>query len=180
MSLTIADLEQVQLEHPEWNLELIDGGIKAMGPSDDTSSEIGAQFTFLLKLWVNPRRLGRVYDSSGGFILPNTDLRAPDVSFVLADRIKRSNRDFVRLVPDLMVEIKSKSDRLNPLADKIKLFLALGTTVGILVDPDKETVTVYRPTGETTVLNTEDTLTIPELFPGWEMPIADLWPPVFE
>ncbi|MCT7963803.1 Uma2 family endonuclease [Laspinema sp. D1] len=180
MSLTIADLEQLQIEHPEWNLELIDGGIKAMGPSDDTSSEIGARFCRFLGNWVDPRRLGRVYDSSGGFILPNTDLRAPDVSFVLADRIKRSNRDFVRLVPDLMVEIKSKSDRLNPLADKIKLFLALGSTVGILVDPDKETVTVYRPTGETTLLNTEDTLTIPELFPGWEMPIADLWPPVFE
>jgi Uma2 family endonuclease len=84
------------------------------------------------------------------------------------------------MVPDLVVEIKSQSDRIKPLKEKIQMFLSLGAVVGILIDPDKETVTVYRPTGEESVLGNGDILTIPELFPGWELPISELWPPVFD
>ncbi|MEG3922443.1 Uma2 family endonuclease, partial [Microcoleus sp. T3_A4] len=51
--------------------------------------------------------------------------------------------------------------------------------VGILIDPDEETVTVYRQEGEPIVLGNEDILTVAELFPGWELPIAELWPPIF-
>ncbi|MGL4376523.1 MAG: Uma2 family endonuclease, partial [Microcoleaceae cyanobacterium] len=108
MSLTLQDLEEVQKEHPEWQLELVNGSILAMGPSDYISEEIGARLIILLGLWVLPRRLGRVTGSSAGFILPNHDLRAPDVSFVKAERLKQSRRDFVELLPDLIVEIKSK------------------------------------------------------------------------
>jgi Uma2 family endonuclease len=80
----------------------------------------------------------------------------------------------------VVVEIKSQSDRIKPLKEKIQMFLSLGAVVGILIDPDKETVTVYRPTGEPTVLSNGDILTIPELFPGLEFPISELWPPVFD
>ncbi len=58
--------------------------------------------------------------------------------------------------------------------------LALAARVGILIDPDKQTVTIYRPNSEPTLLNNEEPLTIPELFPGWELPVAELWPPVFD
>jgi Uma2 family endonuclease len=112
--------------------------------------------------------------------MPNTDLRAPDVSFVAAERLKRTVRDFAELVPDLVVEIKSKIDRISKLEDKIKLFLELGAKVGILINPDKLTVSVYRPNVELKVLIGEDKLIIDELFPGWEVAISELWPPVFE
>jgi Uma2 family endonuclease len=180
MSLTLQDLEEVQKEHPEWQLELVNGSILAMGPSDYISEEIGAELIRLLGNWVRPRRLGRVTGSSAGFILPNHDLRAPDVSFVKAERLKQSRRDFVELLPDLIVEIKSKTDRIKPLREKIEYFLELGTIVGILIDPDRLTLTVYRPESTPQVLRDGDVLTIPELFPGWELPISDLWPPVFE
>ncbi len=180
MSLTIADLEQVQAEHPDWQLELVDGQILLMGPSDYLSEEIGAELIRQLGNWVRPRRLGRVTGSSAGFILPNTDLRAPDVSLVLASKLKRSQRDFAELVPDLVVEIKSKSDRISPLRKKIQLFLELGAQVGILIDPDLQTLTVYRLTGEPIVLQDGDLLTLPDLLPGWTLAISELWPPVFE
>jgi Uma2 family endonuclease len=122
---TIPDLEQLQAEHPEWQMELVDGNILVMGPSDYESEEIGIEFARQMGNWVRPQRLGRVTGSSAGFILPTLEtengketnnekrnLRAPDVSFVRADKLKKSQRDFVELVPDLMVEIKSKSDRL--------------------------------------------------------------------
>ena len=86
----------------------------------------------------------------------------------------------MELLPDLIVEIKSKTDRIKPLREKIEYFLELGTLVGILIDPDRLTLTVYRPESTPQVLRDGDVLTIPELFPGWELPISDLWPPVFE
>jgi Uma2 family endonuclease len=182
--MTVKDLEQVQATLNQagydYQLELEDGKIIVMGPSDVDSSEIGSILIRLLGNWVYPRRLGRVFDSAGGFILPNTDLKAPDVSFVRASRLRQRRRYFAEMVPDLVVEIKSQSDRIKPLKEKIQIFLSLGAVVGILIDPDKETVTVYRPTGESTVLSDGDVLTIPELFPGWEIAISELWPPVFD
>ncbi len=193
MSLTIADLEQLQAQHPDWQMELVDGSIVVMGPSDYESEEIGTRFSTFLNNWVMPRRLGRVTGSSAGFILPNTsdengdngdkeprNLRAPDVSFVRADRLKKTKRDFVELLPDLTVEVKSKTDRIKPLVEKIELFLKLGSVIGILIDPDKREVAVYRLDQNTVTLKDGDTLTVQELLPGWELAISELWPPVFD
>ena len=182
--LTVADLEQLQgilcEAHLDYQLELVDGKIIIMGPSDIVSSEIGLEFGSLLRNWVKPRKLGRVFESSGGFILPNSNLTAPDVSFVKADRLKQSKRYFAELVPDLVVEIKSQSDRLKPLREKIQSFIELGAKVGILIDPDKRPVTLYTPTGEPVVLRDGDTISIPELLPGWEVAVSELWPIDFE
>jgi Uma2 family endonuclease len=92
----------------------------------------------------------------------------------------QSPRSFAQIIPDLIVEVKSASDRIKPIEEKILLFLELGTIVGILVDPDKFTVTVYRLDTAPVVLTNSDILTVPELLPGWELPISELWPPVFE
>jgi Uma2 family endonuclease len=182
--LTVADLEQLQgilcEAHLDYQLELVDGKIIIMGPSDIVSSEIGAELVRLLLNWVKPRKLGRVFESSGGFILPNSDLRAPDVSFVVADRLKQSKRYFAELVPDLVVEIKSQSDRLKPLREKIQSFIKSGAKVGILIDPDKRTVTIYTPTAEPVVLRDGDIISIPQLLPGWEVAVTELWPIDFE
>jgi Uma2 family endonuclease len=184
MSLTVKDLEKLQTQlcevHLDYQLELIDGKIIVMGPSDIVSSEIGAELIRLLANWIKPRKLGRVFDSSGGFILPNSDLTAPDVSFVSAERLRRSPRYFGELVPDLVVEIKSQSDRIKPLKEKIQSFLSMGARVGILVDPDKHTVTIYRTDSDPVLLTDGDVLTLPELFPGWEVKISELWPVEFE
>jgi len=181
--MTIKDLEEVQANLSaaghDYQLELEEGKIIIMGPSDIVSSEVSAEFLRLLGNWVKPRRLGRLFDSAGGFIMPDTNLKAPDVSFVRASRLLQSPRYFGELVPDLVVEIKSQSDRIKNLEKKIQRFIELGAKVGILIDPDAETLTVYRSTGESIELNNDDVLTIPELFPGWELPILELWPPIF-
>ncbi|MDB9535805.1 Uma2 family endonuclease [Dolichospermum planctonicum CS-1226] len=184
MTLTIDNVEKIEQilkdDDNDYQIELQEGNILIMGPSDIESSEIGAELIRLLGNWIKPRKLGRIFDSSGGFILPNTDLRAPDVSFVSAQRLKRTVRDFGNLVPDLVVEIKSKTDRVSKLEYKLKLFLELGAKVAILINPDELTVTVYRPDGKMTLLTEDDKLTVSELFPGWEIAISELWPPVFE
>lgn len=181
--MTIKDVEQVQTAFSEagldYDVELTNGRISIVGPSDIVSSEVGILFSRLLANWVYPRRLGRVFDSAGGFILPDSNLTAPDVSFVRAARLRQSPRYFGELVPDLVVEIKSQSDRIKPLVTKILNLIKLGAVMGILIDPDEETVTVYGHQGEPTILNNGDILTLPELFPGWELTVSELWPPIF-
>ena len=182
-SMTIKDLEIVQNSLKEagydYRLELENGKILVMSFSDIMSSEIGVLFIRLLANWVYPQHLGRVFDSAGGFIMPDSNIKAPDVAFVRAERLKKSVRYFGNLVPDLVVEIKSQSDKIKTLEDKIKMFLSLGAIVGILIDPDKKTVAIYRPTPNPIILKDGDILTIPELLPGWELPIVEIWPPEF-
>jgi Uma2 family endonuclease len=182
-AMTVKDLNQVQTLFSEagldYKIELEDGRLSIMGPSDIVSSEIGSILIRLLGNWVYPRRLGRVFDSAGGFIMPNTNVKAPDVSFVRAARLRQSPRYFGELVPDLVVEIKSQSDRIKAIETKVLKFIELGAVVGILIDPDEETVAIYRSTGEPIILANGDILTIPELVPGWELPVAELWPPIF-
>lgn len=179
MRLTIEDLEKMQAAHPDYRMELVEGNIVVMSPSGYESEEVGTEFARILGNWVRPRQIGRVTGSSAGFRLPNKDLRAPDVSFIRADRFKRSTEDYAELVPDLVVEVKSKTDTLEKLQAKINEFISLGTQIGILIDPKTKTLEIYRSTGKT-LLQNGDILTLPDLLPGWEVKIAEIWSPVFE
>jgi len=178
--LTVKDLEQLQAEHPEYRMELVSGQVNVMSPSGYESDEVSIELAAQLRNWVRPRKLGRVTGSSAGFILPNADTRAPDVSFVRAERLRESPRRFAELAPDLMVEVKSPTDNLLTLREKVQNFLALGTQVGIVINPETHTVEVYRPGDEVAeLLGDGDFLQVPELLPGWSVAIADLWPLVF-
>ncbi|KGF72638.1 hypothetical protein DO97_06820 [Neosynechococcus sphagnicola sy1] len=180
MSLTIQDLEKIQSEHPDYRMELVDGEIIVMSPSGYESEEVATGFAAELLKWVKPRKLGRVVGSSAGFTLPNLDLRAPDVSFVFAERLRRSPRSFAELTPDLIVEVKSPGDRLKKLRAKIDEFLSFGTKVGILINPENHTVEVYRSGQGVITLGDTEVLTVPDLLPGWQVAIADLWAPEFD
>jgi Uma2 family endonuclease len=178
-SLTRKDLEKLQAEHPDYRMELVDGKIIIMSPSGYESDEVALEFGAQLRNWVRPRKLGRVTGSSAGFDLPNSNVRAPDISFVIAERLRRSPRSYAELAPDLMVEVKSPTDTIKSLRDKIKNFLSLGTKVGILVNPEKHTVEIYRSGEGAIILGDGDVLTVPDLLPGWEVTVADLWSPEF-
>jgi len=130
--------------------------------------------------WVEPRQLGHIVGSSAGFQLPNGDVVAPLVSFFSRSRLKRVPRTYPELVPELVVEIKSAFDQRASLQEKIRRFLDLGALIGLLIDPDERTVAVYNSSNEFNVLGESDLLTIPALFPGWELLVSELWPPVFD
>ncbi|PSF35144.1 hypothetical protein C7H19_17325 [Aphanothece hegewaldii CCALA 016] len=183
-NMTIKQLKEIQSllsdAGHDYQVEIDDGKVLIMGPSDITSSEVSFLFSRSLGNWIYPRRLGRVFDSAGGFILPNSDVKAPDISFVQAARLKRTVRSFAKLVPDLVVEVKSQSDRVKLIEEKIRLFLSLGAKIGILIDPDQKNVIIYRPEATPIILRNQDVLTLPDLLPGWELPINEIWPPEFE
>ena len=180
MSLTVEDLAALQADHPDWRMELIKGEIVVMSPSGYESDEVAAEVIRVLGNWVRPRKLGRIAASSAGFRLPNSDLRAPDASFVLAERLRRSPKSFAQLAPDLTVEVKSPTDSLEAIRTKIQEFLSLGTRVGILINPDDRTVEVHRSGQAIVTLHDGDVLAIPDVLPGWEVQVVDLWAPEFD
>ncbi|BAY90046.1 MULTISPECIES: Uma2 family endonuclease [unclassified Tolypothrix] len=180
MSLTVEDLEKMQQQYPDYRMELVKGNVIVMSPSGYESDEVAATIVSYLYNWVKPRKLGRITASSAGFRLPNSDVRAPDASFVLAERLRRSPKSFAQLAPDLIVKVKSPSDNLEDIRGKIQEFLSLGTKVGILLNPDEQIVEVYNVGKEVIVLHNGDVLTVPELLPGWEVAVSDLWPVEFD
>jgi len=181
MTLTVEDLERVRTQlGDDYRVELVDGKITVMSPSGYESDEVAFRFGRRLADWVEPNRVGRVTGSSAGFTLPDSNTRAPDVSFVRADRLRRAPRSFAQLAPDLMVEVKSPTDSVDDLEQKIANFLQQGTQVGILINPENFTVKVFQLNRETITLQDGDVLTLPDLFPGWSVAIAELWSPVFD
>lgn len=182
MSLTAKDLERLQRQNPDYLMELVGGEIVVMSPSGLEPDEVALEIAAQLRNWVRPRKLGRVFGSSGGFVLPNADedVRAPDASFVKAERLKRPTEDYGQLLPDLTFEVKSKTDSMDKLRAKIQEFLRLGTLVGVLVDPRSRTMEVHRLDQSVIVLQDGDILTVPELLPGWELVVADIWAPEFD
>lgn len=192
MSISWHEVEKLQALYPDYQIELREGKIIIMSPSDSVSGEIAIRFSTLLSAWVYNHNLGRILDSSTGFRMPNGDLLSPDVSFVSRERLKQNPRTYLPVVPQLIVEIKSSRGRIRELEEKIVLFLSQGVQVGILIDPDKHTVRIYRSGGlskdadsgesipQGIILRDGDILTIAELFPGLEIPITSLWPVVYE
>lgn len=180
MPLTVKDLETVQTKlGADYRVELVDGRIVVMSPSGYESDEVAFRLGRRLADWVEPKRIGRVTGSSAGFTLPDSNTRAPDVSFVRAERLRRAPRSFAQLAPDLMVEVKSPTDSVEELEKKISNFLQQGTQVGILVNPENCTVKVFRD-AETAVFQNGDMLTLPDLLPGWSVAVSELWSPVFD
>lgn len=180
MSLTVKDLEKLQAQAPNYRMELVEGKIVVMSPSGYESDEVAARVIGKLFNYVDGNRLGRVTGSSAGFILPNLDARAPDVSFVQAKRLRNSPRRFAELAPDLMVEVKSPSDSIRELREKIDSFLAQGTRVGILIHPEQRWIEVRRLGQEPVTLRDGDVLSVPDLLPDWEVRVEELWAPVFD
>lgn len=170
-----------QIESPN---ESIHQAASIVGSSDNSttdfvSAEISARFCALLFGWIEPRKLGRAIGYRTEFHLPDGNVLTPRIAFVAAERLKRVPRIYPELAPDMFVEIKSVVDRSPRLQEQVQAAIALGVKVGLLIDPDEQTVTIYRHKGAIATLRDRDVLTVPELLPGWELPVANLWSPMF-
>lgn len=97
-----------------------------------------------------------------------------------ARRLRKSPRSFAELAPALMVKVKSPTDSIKGLREKIDSFLEQGTRVRILIHPEQRWMKIRRTEQEPVTLRDGDVLTIPDHLPGWEVKVEDLWSPQFD
>jgi Uma2 family endonuclease len=123
----------------------------AGGMTSDGNSEINQQ----LRSWWKRHRRGRVFDSSGGFFLPDGSMLNPDAAYVTAAQLQGLTRKdlarFPRLTPAFVIELRSESDRLRDATEKMEAWMANGVEVGWLIDPEAKQVHVYVQGSETGV-----------------------------
>lgn len=147
------------------------GGLIAMAPSGSDSSSRNFDLCGQLWAWNRARKLGKAFDSSAGFTLPEGFVHAPDASWIAQDRWDAIPRDqqrkFAPICPDFVVELMSPSDRRSDVVEKLKEFMTNGARLGWLIDPVAEQVEVYRKGLPVEVLNRPPTLSGEDVLPGF-------------
>ena len=134
------------------------GNIILMSPTGSFTGEFNSRILIELGIWNKENYLGTTFDSSTGFTLPNGAVRSPDVSWVKSEKWKliteNQKEGFAPICPDFIVEIRSKSDGLKYLQNKMEEYISNGTQFGWLIDRFEEKVYVYRANGEIIIHDT--------------------------
>jgi Uma2 family endonuclease len=116
----------------------------AGGMTSDGNSEINQQ----LRSWWKSHRRGRAFDSSGGFFLPDGSVLNPDAAYATAEQLQGLSREqlvrFPRLTPAFVIELRSESDKLSAVEEKMQAWIANGAELAWLIDPNAKQVHVYQ------------------------------------
>jgi Uma2 family endonuclease len=151
-----------------------------MPPTDEGSSFRNSDITRQLGNWARRDGRGRVYDSSGGVLLPNGSRRSADAAWVEKARVKEARRREPRrswpvLCPDFVIELRSPSDRLKQLRAKMEEWIENGAQLGWLINARNRTVTIYRPGREPEVLTNPDRVEGEGPVKGFVLEMAEIW-----
>ena len=123
--------------------------------------------------------LGRAFDSSTGFELPNGANRSPDAAWVSQarwDALTPEQQDsFIPLCPDFVVELRSKNDTLKDLRGKMEEYRENGAKLGWLIDPKHKRVEIYRPGQAVEVLEHPSDLSGETVLPGFSLSLKRIW-----
>ncbi|MDH3605274.1 MAG: Uma2 family endonuclease [Candidatus Tectomicrobia bacterium] len=166
--------------NPEMRLEYTrTGDLVIMPPAGGETSSSNAELIYYFVAWRKQVGSGRIFDSSGGFVLPNGAKRSPDVSWVRRERWESlspdAQRSFPPLCPDFVLELRSPSDRLVTLQEKMQEYLDNGARLGWLIDPIDRVVYVYRP-GETMErLDDPREVSGEPVLMGFVLRLSDIW-----
>jgi Uma2 family endonuclease len=168
--------------HPDlWFEVTASGELIVMPPTKSKTGARNADITTDLCLWARNDRRGRVFDSSTGFVLPDGARRSPDASWAAQDRILAQDayyqENYFHLCPDFVIELKSQSNRLPALRDKMREYIENGAQLGWLIDPERRAVEIFRPGLEPEVR--EDIMSIEGEGPvaGFVLELSRVWNP---
>ena len=154
------------------------GELSIMAPASGDSSDRNAEITFQLRRWAKQDGTGRTFDSSGGFRLPSGAVRSPDASWVSNARLAvftdEQRRKFVPLCPDFVVELRSPSDSLPALQDKMREYMDNGARLGWLIDPPGCQVFVYRPGAFPECLEAPASVAADPVLPGFRLEMDEI------
>jgi len=145
------------------------------GESDFRTLEAGG----ILREWARRDKRGKPFGSSAQFLLPDGSGLSPDAAWVSNERLallsKRELRQFLRLVPEFVIEVMSPSDRLTAAQKKMRLWAANGVELGWLIDADNRCVYVYRGTTEPRLVSNAESIAGEGPVEGFVLPLGDIW-----
>ncbi|AOX04590.1 hypothetical protein BJP34_29525 [Moorena producens PAL-8-15-08-1] len=157
----------------------LEGEIIVMPPTGGETSDRNSDINFQLRLWNRQTKLGKVFESSCGFKLPNGADRSPDASWLKLERweslSKEERKKFIPLCPDFVIELRSPSDRVKDLKDKMEEYMENGARLGWLIEPNSRRVYIYRPGADVEQLENPATVKGDEVLPGFVMVMEEIW-----
>ena len=155
------------------------GELIIMSPAGGETSNSNAGLTAQVWIWNEQSKLGKVFDSSGGFKLPNGANRAPDAAWVKLETwnalTPEQKKKFPPICPDFVVELMSPSDSLRETQDKMKEYRDNGARLGWLINRKSRQVEIYRQGAEVEVLDSPATLSGEDVLPGFVLNLESIW-----
>ena len=155
------------------------GELIVMPPTGSETGNRNLDISGQLWQWNRQTKLGIAFDSSSGFQLPNGADRSPDASWVKLERWQtltpKQQEGFAPLCPDFVVELRSKSDNMEPLREKMREYIANGASLGWLIDRKNKKVEIYRQNQDVEILDNPSTLSGEDVLPGFVLDLTDVW-----
>ncbi|MEG4497319.1 Uma2 family endonuclease [Microcoleus sp. F10-C6] len=187
--VTPEQFEALALANPDLRLErTAQGELIVNPPTGGESGNRNLSISGQLDRWCEVNEdLGKGFDSSTGFILPNGARRSPDASWINRTRWEaltaQERKGFVPLCPDFVVELReaklsrreSASDSLSPLQTKMREYIDNGARLGWLIDPQNRRVEIYRQQAEVEILINPTQLSGEDVLPGFVLNLRRVW-----
>ncbi len=170
--ITDEEFERICAQNPDLRIEMTsEGKMLIRLPVVMDGGHRNFKLTTRFGAWVEADGSGVGFDSSTGFTLPNGAKRSPDASWMRQERwdalTPEQRNEFGHLCPDFVVELRSKTDRLKTLQDKLEEYIENGAQLGWLIDPLQHKAYVYRPDAPVEILDHPLTLSGEPLLPGF-------------
>ncbi|MBI4748589.1 MAG: Uma2 family endonuclease [Acidobacteria bacterium] len=155
------------------------GELILMPPTGGETSERNAEITMQLRLWAKQNGEGTTFDSSGGFLLSNGAVRSPDAAWVRYSRLNaltaEARKKFIPLCPDFLIELRSPTDSLSVIREKMQEYLENGTQLAWFIDPEQRRVYVYSAPDLVCELENPEKLSGEPILPGFELNLGEIW-----
>ncbi len=179
-SLTITDDQFLQIiaANKDLRLELSSQGeLIVMSPTGGETGGRNQELAGQIWFWNREKGLGKAFDSSTGFKLPNGATRSPDVSWITIERwnalTPEQRKKFLPLCPDFVIELVSETDDVEDTQAKMREYINNGLRLGWLINPKTKQVEIYRQNQEVEVLQSPTHLSGEDVLSGF---ILDMQP----
>jgi len=176
-SLTAAEFERIA--DSLGPAELIRGEVVALSPAGFEHSRIVVRVAMLLELWARRAKKGRVLAGEASSVVENKPdtVRGADVAYISYERVPRDQgpRGFLRVPPELVVEVRGERQGWVELREKATQYLAFGVDRVWIIDPEFRQVHVFRANAETACLSEKESLVDEDLLPGFSCDVSELF-----
>ncbi len=171
---------QICQANPDLQLERTAyGELLIMSPTGGETGNRNAELIGELIIWNRQKQQGKVFDSSTGFKLPNGAIRSPDVAWIKQQRWEQlsatEKQKFLPIAPDFVIELRSETDSLKEVQDKLTEYMENGVKLGWLIDPIQKQVQIYRDQAPMEQLNHPKTISGEPLLTGFLLDLSLVW-----